>query len=141
VTLRFASGSVVVALGVVLCCVAGNSTVAALASVTFSIRLRRHARTLPDGTPTQIAGRPAVRGDDIVTRLRHVAWLAEEGSEVTDLAATAADEIERLLSAIRTVIAAGDGLADLIAKCGCVDDWERCDWCIAKDKWEEARNV
>jgi len=68
VTLRFASGSVVVALGVVLCCVAGNSTVAALASVTFSIRLRRHARTLPDGTPTQIAGRPAV-ADDIVTRL------------------------------------------------------------------------
>ena len=34
--------------------------------------------------------------DDIVTRLRHVAWLAEEGSEVTDLAATAADEIVRL---------------------------------------------
>lgn len=34
--------------------------------------------------------------DDIVERLRHVAWLAEEGSEVTDLAATAADEIERL---------------------------------------------
>jgi len=34
--------------------------------------------------------------DDIVTRLRAVAWLAEEGSEVTDLAATAADEIERL---------------------------------------------
>lgn len=34
--------------------------------------------------------------DDLVTRLRHVAWLAEEGSEVTDLAATAADEIERL---------------------------------------------
>ena len=34
--------------------------------------------------------------DDIVTRLRHVSWLAEEGSEVTDLAATAADEIERL---------------------------------------------
>jgi hypothetical protein len=38
--------------------------------------------------------------DDIVTRLRHVAWLAEEGSEVTDLAATAADEIERLRAVI-----------------------------------------
>ena len=34
--------------------------------------------------------------DDIVTRLRHVSWLAEEGSEVTDLAVTAADEIVRL---------------------------------------------
>jgi len=34
--------------------------------------------------------------DDIVTRLLAVAWLAEEGSEVTDLAATAAAEIERL---------------------------------------------
>ena len=34
--------------------------------------------------------------DDIVYRLRHVAWLAEEGSMVTDLAADAADEIERL---------------------------------------------
>ena len=34
--------------------------------------------------------------DDIVTRLRNVSWLAEEGSEVTDLAATAADEIEQL---------------------------------------------
>jgi hypothetical protein len=33
---------------------------------------------------------------DIVERLRHVAWLAEEGSEVSDLAANAADEIERL---------------------------------------------
>lgn len=37
-----------------------------------------------------------VRAGDIVTRLRHVAWLAEEGSEVTDLAAAAADEIMRL---------------------------------------------
>jgi len=37
--------------------------------------------------------------DDIVTRLRHVAWLAEEGSDVTDLAATAADEIVRLRDA------------------------------------------
>jgi hypothetical protein len=34
--------------------------------------------------------------DDILTRLRHVSWLAEEGSEVVDLAATAADEIVRL---------------------------------------------
>ena len=33
---------------------------------------------------------------DIVTRLRTVAWLAVEGSEVTDLADAAADEIERL---------------------------------------------
>jgi predicted nucleic acid-binding Zn-ribbon protein len=33
---------------------------------------------------------------DIVERLRHVAWLAEEGSKVTDMAATAANEIERL---------------------------------------------
>jgi vacuolar-type H+-ATPase subunit I/STV1 len=33
---------------------------------------------------------------DIVDQLRYVSWLAEEGSEVTDLAATAADEIQRL---------------------------------------------
>ena len=42
---------------------------------------------------------------DIVDRLRHVSWLAEEGSEVVDLAATAADEIVRLrnqLDAART---------------------------------------
>ena len=38
--------------------------------------------------------------DDIVTRLRAVSWLAEEGSEVVDLAATAADEIERLRALI-----------------------------------------
>lgn len=44
--------------------------------------------------------------DDIVTRLRHVSWLAEEGSEVVDLAATAADEIERL----RTALALACGL-------------------------------
>ena len=37
--------------------------------------------------------------DDIVTRLRHVSWLAEEGSEVVDLAAAAADEIMRLHAA------------------------------------------
>ena len=44
--------------------------------------------------------------DDMVTRLRAVAWLAEEGSEVVDLAATAADEIERL----RAVLDAIDAL-------------------------------
>jgi regulator of replication initiation timing len=33
--------------------------------------------------------------NDIVTRLRHVSWLAEEGSAVVDLAACAADEIMR----------------------------------------------
>jgi regulator of replication initiation timing len=33
--------------------------------------------------------------DDIVTRLRHVSWLAEEGSAVVDLATAAADEIMR----------------------------------------------
>ena len=31
---------------------------------------------------------------DLTERLRHVAWLAEEGSEVTDLAAAAADALE-----------------------------------------------
>lgn len=31
--------------------------------------------------------------DDIVTRLHAVSWLAEEGSEVTDLASAAANEI------------------------------------------------
>ena len=30
---------------------------------------------------------------DLTERLRHVAWLAEEGSEVTDLAAAAADAL------------------------------------------------
>jgi hypothetical protein len=48
-------------------------------------------------------------------------------------------EIERLRAENERLRAAGDALADLIAKCGCVDDWERCSWCIAKDKWQEAR--
>jgi len=34
--------------------------------------------------------------DDLVTRLRHVAWLAEEGSVVTDLAASAADLLKAI---------------------------------------------
>ena len=34
--------------------------------------------------------------DDIVTRLRTFTWLAEEGSEVVNLATTAADTIEHL---------------------------------------------
>ena len=41
---------------------------------------------------------------DLTERLRHVAWLAEEGSEVTDLAAAAADALEAAeakLAAIR----------------------------------------
>ena len=42
--------------------------------------------------------------DDIVTRLLAVAWLAEEGSEVTDLAATAAAEIERLRAEVERLI-------------------------------------
>ena len=42
---------------------------------------------------------------DIVERLRHVAWLAEEGSEVVDLAASAADEIERLRALVDSVLA------------------------------------
>ena len=40
---------------------------------------------------------------NLTKRLRHVAWLAEEGSEVVDLAAAA--EIERLRTAL--AIAAG----------------------------------
>jgi len=51
----------------------------------------------------------------------------------------AIEEIGQLRAENKRLRAAGDALADLIAKCGCVDDWERCDWCIAKDKWEEAR--
>ena len=43
--------------------------------------------------------------DEIVTRLRHVAWLAEEGSDVTDLAATAADEITRLRAVLDDIAA------------------------------------
>jgi len=42
--------------------------------------------------------------DDIVTRLQAVSWLAEEGSEVTDLAAAAADEIERLRTEVELLI-------------------------------------
>jgi hypothetical protein len=41
--------------------------------------------------------------DDIVTRLRHVVWLAEEGSEVTDLAEDAADEIMRLRAVLDAI--------------------------------------
>ncbi len=33
---------------------------------------------------------------DLTERLRHVAWLAEEGSEVVDLAAAAAERISTL---------------------------------------------
>jgi len=116
VTLRFASGSVVVALGVVLCCVAGNSTVAALASVTFSIRLRRHVRTLPDGTPTQIAGRPAV-ADDIVTRLRAATRTGDmplgmsfDLVAVADLIEAQQAEIKRLRALIRFYADAHDGI-------------------------------
>jgi len=55
--------------------------------------------------PTQPA-----QSSDIVTRLRHVSWLAEEGSEVTDLAATAADEIERLRAETASLIELVDDL-------------------------------
>ena len=65
---------------------------------------------------------------DIVERLRHVAWLAEEGSEGSDLAANAADEIERLraanlheqhqtgtdLARLRTEVGAADALANTL---------------------------
>jgi hypothetical protein len=68
--------------------------------------------------------RPTV-ADDIVTRLRHVAWLAEEGSQVTDLAATAADEIERLR-------AAGDALVTVM-QAGSDAGWD-----AAIDAWQEA---
>lgn len=70
--------------------------------------------------------------DDIVERLRA---LSEEWWECcNDIhvpLTQAADEIERLR-------AAGDGLVAAISNCGCVPS-ERCGWCIAKDKWQEAR--
>jgi DNA repair exonuclease SbcCD ATPase subunit len=50
--------------------------------------------------------------DDIVTRLRHVAWLAEEGSEVVDLAAAAADKIDQLEDAIGELARAFQELTD-----------------------------
>lgn len=47
--------------------------------------------------------------DDIVTRLRHTAWLSPEGEPAADLMTEAADEIERLR-------AAGDALADELGR-------------------------
>ena len=64
--------------------------------------------------------------DDIVIRLRHVAWLAKEGSYVTDLAATAADEIVGLR-------AAGDALV-AVMQSGSDTGWD-----AAIDAWQEAR--
>ena len=42
---------------------------------------------------------------DLINRLRHVAWLAEEGSEVTDLALEAGDAIGRLRAEVERLTA------------------------------------
>ena len=72
-------------------------------------------------------------GGDIVERLQQVAWLAEEGSEVTDIAATAADEVERLR-------ALADQLADALR--------DACDPALREDThdtifgvWQEAQKA
>jgi hypothetical protein len=72
--------------------------------------------------------------DDIVTRIRRMVagttapW---QRSPLEHAAMEAAAKIERLRDA-------GDGLVAVISNCECVAN-ERCGWCIAKDKWEEAR--
>jgi predicted nuclease with TOPRIM domain len=83
--------------------------------------------------------------DDILKRLRSI--------PTAKLANVAADEIERLqvendeqnediirlLAEVARLRKAGDELVTVISNCECVTN-ERCGWCIAKDKWEEARN-
>ena len=59
--------------------------------------------------------------DDIVTRLLTVAWLGEEGSEVVDLAATAADEIERLRAVLDAI--------DELHQPGGPKNWTICTHC------------
>lgn len=49
------------------------------------------------------------------------------------------EDIVRLLTEVGRLRAAGDGLVAVISNCECVTT-ERCGWCIAKDKWEEAKN-
>jgi len=86
--------------------------------------------------------------DDIVTRLRRGEGLFPPYSVRNE----AADKIEslqvendeqnedivRLLTQIGRLRAVGDELVAVISNCECVTN-ERCGWCIAKDKWEEAR--
>jgi hypothetical protein len=46
--------------------------------------------------------------------------------------------VMRLSAKCDRLLEAGDGLVAVISNCECVAT-ERCGWCIAKDKWEEAR--
>ena len=78
---------------------------------------------------------------DIVERLRHVAWLAEEGSKVTDMAATAANEIERLTNERNGWQATAAGLSQDISNAE--DEIERLerwktDATYVINAWEEA---
>ena len=77
--------------------------------------------------------------DDIVQQLHDWQHIVDEskGDAVVVMLSgrvfgDAADEIKRLRKA-------GDALVAVISNCECVTN-ERCGWCIAKDKWEEARN-
>ena len=51
---------------------------------------------MSDPVHITIHNKPLPSHDEVVTRLRHVAWLAEEGSEVVDIAAAAAERISTL---------------------------------------------
>lgn len=60
---------------------------------------------------------------ELTERLRHVAWLAEEGSEVTDLAAAAADALEAAEKRITELEHAYEVLAH-----SCSDEAEVAGW-------------
>jgi hypothetical protein len=88
--------------------------------------------------------------DDIVTRLQCI--YDEDGcAQCTFCLAKAKieylrvendeqnEDIVRLLTEVGRLRAAGDGLVAVISNCECVTN-EQCGWCIAKDKWEEAKN-
>jgi hypothetical protein len=82
--------------------------------------------------------------DDVVKRLRSIptAKLANVAADKIEYLQVENDEqnedIIRLLTEIGRLRAAGDGLVAVISNCECVTG-ERCGWCIAKDKWGEAR--
>jgi hypothetical protein len=64
---------------------------------------------------------------DLTERLRHVAWLAEEGSEVVDLAAAAKERIstlEALTDQLAEALRDAHGTAQRHAVCWCSTDSE-----------------
>ena len=100
--------------------------------MTFSIRHGTSAQPLCSRCAFSFSGEVAV-ADDIVSRLRHMAWLADEGEPYADALGEAADKIERLR-------AAGDALVEAHGPDMCDCNQPECVSIRAAHlMWQEAR--